>query len=188
MNSSASTDERGYKDELASFEAWCCELEGPLYGYLARLVQSCQEAEELAQETLLRLFRMWQANQVRRKDGAPRPLAFSIAHNLAIDAIRRRQRTPRLEPQGNSETHSPRDVLLQDEIAKAVACLPEQHRAALLLREYGELRYAEIAHTMDASTDAVKVWVHRARKRLAQLLDREGQFVGNPMEGQGHGA
>jgi DNA-directed RNA polymerase specialized sigma24 family protein len=47
-----------------------------------------------------------------------------------------------------------------------------------MLREFGELSYAEIAETLGASLAEVKVWIHRGRTRLTQLLDRDGQFVG----------
>jgi DNA-directed RNA polymerase specialized sigma24 family protein len=47
-----------------------------------------------------------------------------------------------------------------------------------MLREFGDLSYEEIAKTLGASLAEVKVWIHRGRKGLAQLLDRDGQYLG----------
>ena len=64
-----------------------------------------------------------------------------------------------------------------EQIENALAELPENHRSALMLREFGELSYSEIAAALDATVDRVKVWIYRGRKQLAQLLDRDGQYV-----------
>ena len=52
------------------------------------------------------------------------------------------------------------------------------HRSAIMLREFGELSYGEIAEALATNEGCVKAWIYRARKRLAQLLDRDGQYVG----------
>lgn len=46
-----------------------------------------------------------------------------------------------------------------------------------MLRVWGELSYAEIADTLGATPAEVKIWLYRARKRLAELLDRDGQYI-----------
>jgi len=53
----------------------------------------------------------------------------------------------------------------------------------VMLREFGQLNYGEIAQALGASLDQVKVWIYRARKGLAQVLDRYGQFIGDQSRG-----
>ena len=73
--------------------------------------------------------------------------------------------------------------MLREEIGRALADLPESHRSALMLREFGDLSYAEIAETLGVTTGVVKTWIYRARRRLADLLDRDGQYVGERNHG-----
>lgn len=162
----------------ADFEAFCRDVERPLYAFAVRLVHDRTEAEDIVQEALLRLYRLGREGRLRREPSM-RPLVFRIAHNLAMDHLRRRRReAPPLE----EAVPAPRTAetgLLREQIDRALARLPENQRAALMLREFGGLAYAEIAATMGATLDQVKVWIHRARTRLADLLDRDGQYVGD---------
>jgi RNA polymerase sigma-70 factor (ECF subfamily) len=57
-----------------------------------------------------------------------------------------------------------------DQVRRAIDQLPEHFRAALVLCEYENLSYAEIAETLGASVPQIKTWIHRARRQLAQLL------------------
>ena len=47
-----------------------------------------------------------------------------------------------------------------------------------MLRVYGELSYSAIAETLDATLSEVKTWIYRGRKRMAELLDGDGQYIG----------
>lgn len=172
------------KGDRRAFETLCLELERPLFGYLLRFVKSRADAEDLTQETLLRLYRMAVEGRIRRQNGALRPLVFSIAHNLAIDAMRKAGNTETVTRDETPHASAPVErVLLREQIAQALAELPENQRSALTLREFGELSYDEIAETLNSSRGAVKTWIYRARRRLAELLDRDGQYVGGSRDG-----
>lgn len=165
--------------DVQAFETLCVQLEPPLYNYLLRLVKDHSEAEDLAQETLLRLYRMVRNGRLHLGKGSPRVLAFAIAHNLAVDFHRRvRNATPTGVSTAASPSARVERTLLREQMEKALADLPKSHRSALMLREFGGLSYAEIADTLDAAQGAVKTWIYRARRRLATLLDRDGQYVG----------
>jgi len=169
------------RGDVASFEAFCVRVEGPLFGYVLRLVKDRTEAEDIAQEAFLRLYRAAGLGKLNR---APRPYLFSIAHNLATDFHRRRKNVvPLRATEAASAAREAERSLLREQIDKALAALPESHRSAIMLREFGELSYADIANTLGATLDQVKVWIHRARKRLAELLDRDGQYVGERNNG-----
>lgn len=164
------------KDAIAAFETLCIQIEKPLYSYVRRLMNGSHDAEDIAQEALLRLFRAMQSGLRQR---SPRSFAFSIAHNLAVDALRKNRRisVPELAPVRAADSAT-EQRLLREQIEHALAELPDNHRSALLLRDFGELSYAEIAETLGVQAGQVKIWIHRARQRLSTLLDRDGQYIG----------
>jgi RNA polymerase sigma-70 factor (ECF subfamily) len=167
------------RGDLDAFEAFCVRVEAPVFTYLNRLVRNASDAEDLSQEALLRLYTMAREKRIRVTDGSPRALLFRIAHNLAMDHFRRARHKPELVPSELTPADDPvTRSLLREQIDMALAELPEAHRSAIMLREFGDLSYNEIADTLDATLDQVKVWIYRARKKLAILLDRDGQYIG----------
>lgn len=173
--------DRVQSGDAGAFEALIAEIEAPLFGYALNMVRNRAEAEDIAQESLFRLYKAARAGQVRR---APRAYVFSTAHNLAVD-YQRRQLNMAPEPLKSSVAASvgAERTLLRAEIHKALAALPVDHRSALMLREFGGLSYAEVAAALNASQEQVKVWIYRARRKLVRLLDREGQFLGDSKDG-----
>lgn len=174
----ASLVQRACKGDVNAFDLLCTRLEGPLYGYAYGMVRNSHDAEDIVQESLLRLYRSMRSSKLR-SGGSVRSYAFTIAHNLAVDSRRRARPTVSLDasfpaPNGNSAESS----VLREQLNRALADLPANHRSALMLREFGGLSYAEVAETLGASLAEVKAWIHRGRKGLAQLLDRDGQYLG----------
>jgi RNA polymerase sigma-70 factor, ECF subfamily len=105
-----------------------------------------------------------------------------VVKNLAINHVKRKVReTASLEklmkgPQVNPFRDGQTEVILQESTAavrKAVAQLPEIYRTVIVLREYAGLNYSEIAKVLKISESNVKVRMHRARKELSAMLDRE---------------
>ena len=175
--------QRARQRRFEECERLCAAIEAPLYSYARRLTGDASEAEDVAQETLLRLFRAMERGRPRQ---SPRAYAFSIAHNLAMDAHRRRG--PGL-PGAPREVPSPEGAvarsILRAEIERALDTLPAPQRSALLLREFGELSYAEVSEALGAEIGQVKTWIFRARRKLSTLLDRDGQYVGEPAQCEG---
>lgn len=62
------------------------------------------------------------------------------------------------------------DSELTQQVKKAIARLPDHFRAALVLCEYDNLSYVQIAETLGASVPQVKTWIHRARRQLEEML------------------
>jgi RNA polymerase sigma-70 factor (ECF subfamily) len=62
------------------------------------------------------------------------------------------------------------DNELVQQVRKSIARLPDHFRAALVLCEYENLSYADIAATLGASVPQVKTWIHRARRQLEEML------------------
>ncbi len=170
--------------ESAPFGEWCARLEAPLFTYLLRLVGDRTEAEDLTQEAFLRVFRMARERRLRGDDASGRALLFTIAHNLAMDSHRRVRNVVPLKPSDPPPASTAAErALLRRELDKALGDLPEAQRSALMLREFGGLSYGDIARALDANEGRVKTWLYRARRKLAELLDREGQYIGEQHHG-----
>jgi len=175
------------KGDVSAFDTLCLTLEVRLFSYVRHMLKDHCEAEDVTQEALLRLYVAAREGKVR---SGPRAYAFSTAHNLVVDLLRRSRRSA--SPEGevqdlsgprNEASQSTEQGMLRGEIEKALATLSETQRSAVMLREFGQLNYGEIAQALGASLDQVKVWIYRARKHLAQVLDRYGQFIGDQSRG-----
>ena len=152
---------------------------------IARLVLNTHEAEELAQETFVRL---WQQRARYRVGAEFRPWLLAIAVNLARNRLRWWRRRPTVElhewsrtAEGGAATSggdeaSGRGAAEAAERASAVrdaiAGLPVELREAIVLFAYEELSHAEIAAVVGTTPKAVESRVHRAREKLRAALRR----------------
>ncbi len=139
-----------------------------------RFLGDVQEARDVAQETMLRVYR--HAGNYTA-GGTFRAWVLRIARNQCLDRVRRPFPVllDELPEQADSET--PQAVAMRNEDARALALavheLPEAQRTALVLRHNEGLRYAEIAEAMDLSVGAVESLLVRARKGLRRSMDRQ---------------
>ena len=110
---------------------------------------------------------------------------FKVARNVYLDEWRKKQRRkaiPLLHFLTNEEMISPygrpeEDFIKQEtkqDVQELIQYLPEQYRMILYLKEYEQFSYLEIQQALDLSETQVKVTLHRARKRLAQLSEKKG--------------
>lgn len=145
-----------------------------VYRFLERLLGDQESAEDALQETFVRLHRGLKSFDPTRP---LRPFLFSVARNVAIDAIRARQKRPRpdaLPPEqpavaspdsSEAASRSERRKLVHD----ALAALAPEHRALLLLRHVEGQKLEEIA---DSSDCTVRTAYNRLRA-ASVLLERE---------------
>jgi len=189
-----------------SFALLLQRYRGPLVNFLYRMVRGREEAEDLAQEVFLRVYRA-------RKDYVPSAKfttwLFRIATNLALNSVRD-NRYQRMEvsidapvsadaEEGDERTldvaekHPNIEQHLIEEarrkmIRHAVEKLPEKQRAAVLLHKYQELDYGEIAKILQCSESALKSLLFRAyetlRVELAPLVAQEPKFSGGEEKGR----
>jgi RNA polymerase sigma-70 factor (ECF subfamily) len=162
----------------ALFRRWS----SPLLRYLERMVGDAAAAEELVQETFLRVHR---ARERYSPDARFSTWLYTIANHLALNELRRprRQREHRSVDEEEDDRaplvlagDPPRTEELIDArrlggaVEMAFAELPERQRAALWLTAVEGLSYAEVAASLEASEKSVKALVHRARAALADRL------------------
>jgi RNA polymerase sigma-70 factor (ECF subfamily) len=158
----------------------------PVKRLIARIVFNTRDAEELAQETMVRV---WQRREQFREGAAVRPWIFAIAVNLARNRLRWWRRRPSVSLQewsedgeigrggdGEKERRGDGGDLERKErvaaVRDAVAALPGELREALVLFEYEGLGQAEIAATLGCSVKAVESRVARAKEKLRAALRR----------------
>lgn len=147
-------------DALVDF----CRAQYPrLVGFLGLYCGDAGVAEELAQETLARVWRRWPS--VHHLD-RPDAWAQRVAVNLANSHLRRLV----AERKARSRTRAPEDraPALDDvlTVRRAVAGLPRRQRTVVLLHYYLDLPLAEVADRMETTVPAVKSLLHRALGRL----------------------
>jgi RNA polymerase sigma factor (sigma-70 family) len=128
-----------------------------------RAMVGAQAAEDCFQETFLAALRAYPR---LRADSSPRAWLLTIAHNKAIDHIRRgaRERAQEIEPAG-AEPPAP-----DGEIWSAVAGLAPRQRAAVALRYIGDLSHREIAAAIGCSEEASRRSLHDGLETLRRQL------------------
>lgn len=174
------------EDDPTAFSELVAQFQHRLVGVMHHLVGNADEAEDLAQEVFLRVYR-------NRKKYSPSAKfstwLFTIANNLAMNALRNRGRKPlvpligsdtnangvRPEEQlakANGETPSfgMRQAELADRIRAALDTLNERQRMAVVLNKFEDMNYAEVAEVMGLTPKAVKSLLSRARARLRDAL------------------
>ncbi len=140
-------------------------------------------AQDLAQESFLQLHRTaWGTVP----PGEARFWLYRVARNLAINEFRRVQTRHRLFDQVveamRPRTRTPEEQYetqeRQELVLSMLKILPEDQRAALLLREQEQLSYKEIAHVLNVSENKVKTDIYRARTTLRERWTRRTQAAG----------
>jgi RNA polymerase sigma-70 factor, ECF subfamily len=172
------------EEELKALDFWEIyhQLYQPVRSFLAAMARDDWIAEDLAQETFLSA----KQNLSSLKDpGKVKPWLFRIARNKCLDHFRRastkRERAD--ERAGEGSDPGLNLVQLQLERSEMSSCvqekidkLPEAYRTVLFLFDIMEMSHQEIADVLDDKEGNVKVRLHRARKALKEILERECTF------------
>jgi RNA polymerase sigma-70 factor (ECF subfamily) len=157
------------------------QLRVPVFRYLLRKTRDSGRAEDITQETFLRLFRHLRENRLLDN---PKAWIFTVANNLAVDASRHESHIRDLDEttwKNIEESRSglqadPEKLMLQrerlDRLHIAVLNLTPLQRECLHLRAEG-LRYREIAGLLELSPSTVMDAVRRATLKLAREFDGE---------------
>ena len=184
-------------NEAGAFEELVELYQHRLVAVMHHLVGNAEEAEDLAQEVFLRVYRARQKYRPRAKFST---WLFTIANNLALNHLRARSRRPVVPlavndsgPLGprpaeqlvRDQAAQPVHRLQQQELAalvqQAIQGLNERQRAAVILNKFEDMNYAEIAEVMGLTTKAVKSLLSRARENLRQALREYVYMDGEPL-------
>jgi RNA polymerase sigma-70 factor, ECF subfamily len=184
-------------DQPGAFEELVERYQHRLVAVLHHLVGNAEEAEDLAQEVFFRMYRARKKYRARCKFST---WLFTIANNLALNALRSRQRKPVVplntrdsgplgprpaEQLAIDSGHQPVQRIQQQELAavirQALDGLNERQRMAVLLNKFEDMSYAAIAEVMGLSTKAVKSLLCRARTNLRAALQDYIYMDGEPV-------
>jgi RNA polymerase sigma-70 factor, ECF subfamily len=169
------------------FEAQALPHANALYRTAYHLSRHAAEAEDLTQETYLRAYRAYSDF----RGGDIRAWLFTILRHAFLDECRRRGRQPVVEIDSDdpdalesmvstgslvpsAETEA-LHRLPSEEIERAIASLPEEWRMMILLADVEDFSYREIAETMGIPMGTVMSRLHRARKRLHDMILESAQ-------------
>ncbi len=175
-----SGSEQAYRELLGRYQR-------PVFSLIYRMVRDRESAEDLAQETFVRVFNNIESYNPKFKFSS---WIFKIATNLTIDALRRKE-LPTVSIDGSryartddeieasrvtvaSDDENPEERLeakeLGEEIEGAIGQLRAEYRTAILLRHVEGRPYEEIAEIMEVPLGTVKTYIHRARMELRETL------------------
>ena len=173
-------DEQAYRDLVRRYQR-------QVFSLARRMVGSAEDAEDLTQETFVRMFRALERYDASRSFPA---WLFTIATRLCIDHLRRRRVRPISMVQRDSATdedytleiedQGPRPdelaVLAEEEgrVQDLIDSLPHHYRIVVMLRHQQDLSYEEIAEALHLPLGTVKARIHRARALLKLRLEGQG--------------
>ena len=177
---------RARAGDAGAFDALARDVERALYRHVLRIVGQSADAEDCVQDAL---FSAWRS--IRSFEGDSfRAWIFRIATNRALDRLRSRRRHPELPldpPSGADEPTWAEPVAPGPDLAQiagdrealaaveaALAGLPVEQRAALLLRDVEGFPYEEIAVITSVELGTVKSRIHRGRLAVRNALVARG--------------
>lgn len=142
-----------------------------------RMLGDEAEAEDVAQEAMLRLWR--QAPDWRTGEAKVSTWLYRVTRNLCIDRLRRRRATAPIDDVAEPADPAPSvlarlaDTERSRALARAIAELPDRQRRALVMRHFDDLGNPEIGARLGCSVEAVESLLARARRQLARRMAEE---------------
>lgn len=188
--------EQCQQGDAAAFNLLVWRWERPLFGFVHRYVGNAELAEDLVQDTFVRVMRSIGGYSHR---GAFSTWLYQVAVNLCKDHLRKK-RLPLLSLHDDSTSVSGRKVPLKDRIAdegpgpdagveaedrktlvkRLLDGVSEDQRVVILLKEYQALTFREISEVLDVPENTVKARLYRGLRRMRQQLEEEGWTKDGP--------
>jgi RNA polymerase sigma factor (sigma-70 family) len=186
LTGTAVFDATGDKTTMPSWDELVRQHADRVYRLAYRLSGNQHDAEDLTQETFIRVFRSVQNYQPGTFEG----WLHRITTNLFLDTARRRQRI-RFEGLADEMAHrlagsepTPAqafdDSHLDDDVQAALKALPPEYRAAVVLCDIEGFSYEEIAATLGVKLGTVRSRIHRGRAQLRAALEHRRPPASQP--------
>jgi RNA polymerase sigma-70 factor (ECF subfamily) len=164
---------------LRAFERAVETHQRSVFTFARYLIGSPQEAEDVTQEALLRMWRHWDSLDIERLEA----WLLTVTRNLCYDRMRRLRVVRRVVPASIDEETAPdapspdpdpeelaHRGALREKLLEAIDKLHEPYKSAVVLREVKGLSYKEISEVLESPLNSVKVHVFRGRRKLRELL------------------
>ncbi len=168
---------------MPSFEEVAQELKVQLYAYLRRMTGNTADADDLLQETFMRIAHGLSGFKGK---SSVKTWAFRIATNTAVDFLRRSKKVKFVEfSEADDVADADKDDdLVLDEmntcIRGVIDTLPPDYRSVLVLTNFQDTPVEETARICGISVSAAKVRIHRAKARLKKALDKKCDYYQAP--------
>jgi RNA polymerase sigma-70 factor (ECF subfamily) len=176
---------RSIRGDADSFNELVLRWERPIYALAYRTIGREDDARDVCQETFLRAFRALPGFRGQAKFSS---WLYRIALNLCRDWIRRERRTPVVQPPEDVDvvalaaaaepSESIEDLVARQDLSRAVeramARLPQEQRAAIVLKEYHGLTFQEIADLVGCPLSTVKTRLYQGLSVLRRELTENG--------------
>lgn len=160
-----------------AFEKLVIAYKDGLILFINRLIQNITIAEDIAQDAFVEVFVHKERYNL---ETSFKTYLYTIGRNKAVDYIRKNQRIVLVDeyPDAVKEEVSLEQKVIDEEekriIYHAMKQLKKEYQTAIILIDFEGLSYADAARILNKTNGQIKVLIHRARKSLAKVLNREG--------------
>ena len=157
-----------------SFQSDILPLKNELFRMALRITQNREEAEDVVQETMIKV---WNRREQWAQLESIEAFCLTICRNLALDKLRRMDNQVQslgddIDPTDHSHSSNPEQVTIQNErtqmVRQLISELPERLRTCMQLRDIEGKSYRDIATILDITEQQVKVNIFRARQAVRE--------------------
>lgn len=167
--------ELAIKGDIKAFEQLVFRYEKPIFWYIKKFVAQKENAEDLVQETFIKIYRSLKTFDPEYKF---KTWIYTIATNTVYDWLRKAKKSKELfiidDPDNSFETidESSSYKLIEDKelVDNALRNIKPVYQSAIVLFYRDELTYEEIAEVLKVPINTVKTYIYRAKKALSDLL------------------
>lgn len=165
---------------IHAFEHIVLQYERPVFTFIFRMIAQQEDAEELTQETFLKIYRHIDGFDTRKELGS---WIFTIARRVVYDRLRKKQKERQRENSGDpgelatqQENATPEKQLEHAaqviDLRAALLTLQPRHKEALLLYYWQGFTYAEVAEILAVPINTVKSLLYRAKKAILAQMNK----------------
>ena len=179
--------DRAGRGDSRAFELLMQAQEGRMYAVAFRMCGNREDAQDCMQEAMIRIYR---AMNTFKGQSSFSTWVYRITMNSCLDELRRRKSRQATSLDAmlevgfapSDEEDTPERYSLQAEqkraLEQAIASLPEDMRAAVVLRDLQGLSYEEIAEALSTNVGTIKSRISRGREKLRQILVKQPELFG----------
>lgn len=168
--------------KIVSFRNDVLPLKNVLYRLALRITMNREEAEDVVQDTLMKV---WDRRDSWQEIESIEAFSLTICRNIALDKVKRSSWSNEsldkagVEPQASASATpykraEQRDML--DMVRRIVNSLPEKQKTCMQLRDFEGKSYKDIAQVMGISEEQVKVSIYRARQAVKQKFNENAEY------------